>query len=714
MNQTKFSTALTKNETNARFFLENDPQPKPTKLEETQTHDAAQNDAFRSLYCDDDGLVPRPLCIVIVSGEDTVRLRGMQPANDNIGFVDGHQFNTHMATVVAKGIRAGTVVHIRTDHTDEGVRAANEIAAAIGNIAPAQRCVCFLPPWFKTDESGSIVKRFGERAQPTEAERALDQEPLDLAHDIPLEFVRPVAPANDNANDDNRASDWPEPEPLDAIDVPAFPVHALPGVLRALVVSIADAMQVPTDLAANYAIGTAAAALRGRLVARLGPDWNEPVGLYIATALPPGERKSPVAARVTAPIRDFERELANLAKPLVAQAREARAIQESRLRKLRKTAGEANTAEARDTAARDAAQLAIEMDESPLVVSPVLIVDDVTPEQLATIMEQQQGRLAVISAEGTMIDAMVRYQKGGAPAYDTLLKAHAGETIRISRRVREEHIAEPRLTIVIAMQPSHLGRFVSHPEAAGRGLVDRFLISLPASRVGFRRTEQVEINREAMASFSGAIRRLLIAFHPLDVSHEITITPAALDVFQAWRKEREPMRRPSGEHGHIPGFASKSEGALGRIAAVFAAIDAAEKSANVLSVLSGISEEHVRNAATVMDYFLAHASAVRYLGRLTANDSDIQLVAARLLEMFGRREATFSRRELHRNVSARFPAMPELTRVLAVFESKSWIRPVDAGNKPGRPSKQFELSPRLGEIADKTDRTPAEGKPGAK
>ena len=57
-----------------------------------------------------------------------------------------------------------------------------------------------------------------------------------------------------------------------------------------------------------------------------------------------------------------------------------------------------------------------------------LIVDDVSPERLATLLRDHGGRIAVLSAEGDIFDVMAgRYSKGGVPNLGVFLKGHAGD-----------------------------------------------------------------------------------------------------------------------------------------------------------------------------------------------------------------------------------------------------------------------------------------------
>ena len=106
---------------------------------------------------------------------------------------------------------------------------------------------------------------------------------------------------------------------------------------------------------------------------------------------------------------------------------------------------------------------------------PRILADDTTPEALSTVMAAQDGRLAVISAEGGIFDIIGgRYSR--MPNFDIYLKAHAGDEIRVDRVGRKpEHIEHPALTLALAVQPAVLRTIADREGFRGRGLLARFL-----------------------------------------------------------------------------------------------------------------------------------------------------------------------------------------------------------------------------------------------
>ena len=86
---------------------------------------------------------------------------------------------------------------------------------------------------------------------------------------------------------------------------------------------------------------------------------------------------------------------------------------------------------------------------------PRILADDVTPEACASLLVEQDGRLAVISAEGGIFDIMAGRYSGHVPVLDVWLKGHSGDPLRVDRKGREpEYVERPALTLSLMVQPS--------------------------------------------------------------------------------------------------------------------------------------------------------------------------------------------------------------------------------------------------------------------
>ena len=190
-------------------------------------------------------------------------------------------------------------------------------------------------------------------------------------------------------------------------NLPDFSTEALPNALRNWVEAESHATQTPADLAGLLSIATCSAMIARRVVVEPRIGWREPVNLFVAVLLDPGNRKSAVFADATKPLRDLEAELIEAARPKIARAQSDRRQKEARIRRLEKRADERG-----DEVARiEAGVLATELAESSESALPRLLVDDATSEKLGMMLAEQYGRIASMSAEGGVFDIIVYGRK---------------------------------------------------------------------------------------------------------------------------------------------------------------------------------------------------------------------------------------------------------------------------------------------------------------
>jgi replicative DNA helicase len=237
---------------------------------------------------------------------------------------------------------------------------------------------------------------------------------------------------------------WAEPVPLrPVVDLPGFPVEALPDWLAEYVAAEATATQTPPDLAAMLLLTALAAAAGGLAEVQLRLGWREPLNLFTATTLPPGNRKSAVFRDVTRPLVNFDRDEAARMQTIVLEAITARKVAERAADAAQATAGKA-TGDGADAALAEAIAAAARAEAIHVPSIPRLLADDATPEALATLLADH-GRISLLSPEGGVFDMMAgRYQSGG-PSLDVHLKGHAGDAIRVDRKGRPaEYVEQPR------------------------------------------------------------------------------------------------------------------------------------------------------------------------------------------------------------------------------------------------------------------------------
>jgi replicative DNA helicase len=487
---------------------------------------------------------------------------------------------------------------------------------------------------------------------------------------------------------------WAPPIPLGvAGEVPRFPVEVLPSWLGEYVAAVATATQTPPDLAGMLALAVLATVAAGAIEVQPRPGWQEPLCLFVAVGMDAGARKSSVFTAMTRPVADFERQQAAAALPGITETAVLRRIADQAAAAAEAAAGRAPANQQEQARAEAIGRTA---EAARLVVPPVprWLVDDATPEALAGLLATY-GRIALLSPEGDVFDQMAgRYNQAAGPNLGVYLKGHAGDLLKVDRRGRPpEYVERPCLTIGLAVQPEVLRGLAGRPGFSGRGLLARFLYSLPASLVGHRQPGARPVPQATADRYALELQALAASL-AVPAGDEgpalLTLDQAAGELLLAFERDLEPrLAAGSGDLAHLAGWAAKLAGATCRLAG--------------LLHLAGhlrdgwarpIGADKFAGAVRLGGYLIEHARAVFDLMGADARVDD----ARWLLDWIGRTsQVQFSRRDAHQAARGRFRKAADLEPALALLEEHGWVRRVDAdpaGPKGGRPaSPRFLVNP---------------------
>ncbi|MCC7112041.1 MAG: DUF3987 domain-containing protein [Deltaproteobacteria bacterium] len=476
---------------------------------------------------------------------------------------------------------------------------------------------------------------------------------------------------------------WAPPIPLDAhgLDLPAFPVGALPSALRPWVEAEAEAVQVPADLVAFCALGTVAACVQGRAVAEVRPGWSEALGLYCFVAMPSASRKSGAFRDAVAPLAELQDQAAAEMAGEIREARALRRVAEKRLERAERTAARADaTGQAPEAEVRAAVQ-ALELVAVP--AAPRWLIDDATPEALTLALAAQGGALALMSAEADgLVTSMGRYSEEAN--LGPLLAGHTGE--RFSRdRVAGGSLVIPRatMTVCIAAQPVTLAMLAPH---AGRGLPARMLFALPDDRLGRRRDDGAPVPANVANGYRGLIRRLAELPAHRDATGmlepaAVPFSPGARRIFEGYHAILEP--RLAGDLVPIQAWAGKLRGQLVRIATLFHVVGAEDYT-------EPVTEEAAAQAMCLADYLIAHSFAAH----ASMGASEAQRDAATVLRAVRRSgNSTATEREILR--LCRGLDRKRRDAALDVLVERGHLRCIRIDHPPGGgpPTVVFEVHP---------------------
>jgi replicative DNA helicase len=487
---------------------------------------------------------------------------------------------------------------------------------------------------------------------------------------------------------------WAPPVPLGiAAEMPAFPIQVLPGWLAEYVAAVATATQTPPDLAGMLALAVLATVAAGAVEVEPRPGWREPLCLFVAVGMDAGARKSSVFTALTRPVAEFEREQAAAALPAITETATLRRIAESAAAHAEVAASKAPPDQAE---AKQAEAIARAAEAARLAVPPVprWLVDDATPEALAGLLATY-GRIALLSPEGDAFDQMAgRYNQSAGPNLGVYLKGHAGDLLKVDRRGRPpEYVERPCLTIGLAVQPEILRGLAGRPGFGGRGLLARFLYSLPQSLVGRRQPGTPPVPAPVADRYTLELQALAATLAvPAgdDGPALLTLDQAAGELLLAFERDLEPrLAADSGDLAHLAGWAAKLAGATCRLAGLL------HLAAHLRDGWAQpIGADTFAGAARLADYLVEHARAVFDLMGADPRVDD----ARWLLDWIARTNRTqFSRRDAHQAARGRFHKGTDLEPTLALLEEHGYLRRVDAnpaGSKGGRPaSPRFLVNP---------------------
>lgn len=485
-------------------------------------------------------------------------------------------------------------------------------------------------------------------------------------------------------------TDWQAPISLQSATLPPWPDDVFPAPIQAFVCGLSASTETPPELSALMVLAALSAAAQGKYRVRVKADYFEPVNVWTCAGLPPGSRKTAVQSAATAPLSAWEKVQRDIAEPAIKAAKSNHATISERISQFRKMAGKAKGADF-DSLKKEIATLEADLPEIP--TAPQVWAQDVTPENLGTIMADNHERMAVLSDESGIFDILAGRYSGGIPNLDLFLQGHAGSPVRVNRGSRPPvFMQNPALTFGLSPQPDVLRGLTEKPSFRGRGLLGRFLYALPASNLGYRTLDARPMLGDTHARYEGILTLMLNQEMGSDETgkprpHILKVSSDALQEWQTFAHRVEAGMREGGTYAHLTDWAGKFPGAVARIAALL----------HITRHAMGrpweheISLEDMAAALRMADAMSAHALAVfDLMGADPALDG--ARVVLRWIEREGKPEFTF--RDCHYAHKTRFKRAAELEPIIDVLIERHYIRPRIA-KVAHRPSRILEVNPAI-------------------
>jgi len=371
---------------------------------------------------------------------------------------------------------------------------------------------------------------------------------------------------------DEEDGDWFEGDPVplsQSVQLPPFPVVALPEPIAEMVCAVSEATQTDPAMAATSALSALSACCGGHAEIEIRHGWREPLCLYTATIAAPGERKSAVQLAMTRPILDVEASLVEKGKAarLEAETRKQVAIKTGEQQRAAAAKARPNERDMKMADAIGAAMIAESIDVPPIAR---LVADDITPEAAASLLAEQGGRLAIISAEGGIFDIIAGRYSRSIPNMDLWLKGHSGDPLKVDRKGRPpEYVRRPALTLGLMIQPAVLSAIAANREFRGRGFLARILYSCPESKVGRRTIAAPPVDIAVEKRYEAVVAELASGMAGWVADPAVlTLTPTAQQAIKAIEAAVEPTLAGDGELAALADWGAKYVGAVARIAGI--------------------------------------------------------------------------------------------------------------------------------------------------
>lgn len=371
---------------------------------------------------------------------------------------------------------------------------------------------------------------------------------------------------------------WGEPLPLIAHQqADPYPLDSLPGIIGAAVREVVAFVQCPVALGACSALAVIATVAQGLVDVRRAEKLEGPTSLFMLAIADSGERKSTVDGFFSKPVREWEAEQAEAAKPDLQRfdaAKETWEAKKSGLLAAIKDAAKGG----KSTGDLESMVADLEAEKPAPPKVPRLLFGDSTPEALAYRLAHGWPVGGVLSSEAGVVFGGHAMGKDSAMRNMAMLNSLWGaEPLTIDRRSVESFtVRGARLTMGLAVQSETVRSFIEGSKGLARGIgfLARFLIAWPESTQGKRMFKDPSENWPHLAKFHRRLGALLD--HSLmtndrdELQPEILeLSPEAKAVWVAFHDDVEAELRPGRDMAEAKDVASKAADNAARLAAIF-------------------------------------------------------------------------------------------------------------------------------------------------
>jgi hypothetical protein len=267
--------------------------------------------------------------------------------------------------------------------------------------------------------------------------------------------------------------------------ISSFPLEHLPPAARAMAGTVARVARTPEPLAACCVLAVLSASIGAGLQVPSQPDKIARGNLYFLVGMKSGMGKSETFRPVVEPFFAYERDMVEHWQAEVLPGLEAEAdLLKKEIETLVKKLGKGKSGMEREELRRELAAKKKAMKETTdgIANPPRLCCEDVTSQQLAAMLQQNQEQLASLSPDaGSIVNILLgQYSKLDRTDDNIYLKAWSGDNCRVDRKGSGPILLQrPCLAALWLVQPDKIETLLAERSLTDGGLIPRPLMCQP-------------------------------------------------------------------------------------------------------------------------------------------------------------------------------------------------------------------------------------------
>lgn len=472
-----------------------------------------------------------------------------------------------------------------------------------------------------------------------------------------------------------------------------FPDGVLPDWIQDKVDQTSEIIEAPKTMVSMTALSVLSVALHSKIQMTLRPSWVIRPNVFMLVVALPGESKTPTLKEMYKPIRKYEDEIKQLHELNVHSiGAQYEALDEQinkakkELNKIDDTNGALNGVNKKEILDK-ISRLGKEKSELPSLNNPRITADEVTPEGYIQLLADNKGILSIISAE---MDIFTMFSNGanGVPKPEALLKVYNQEQITKDLKGDKKegskgvHIKSPSSVCFSMIQPIVLKNMSDL--LIGRGLLDRFILAFPESRIGTKQFIDIEPDQRINNIYDGAIEKMLKI---KDDSYHLTFEPDAKKVFNDFLKKHDKAQAEGNDLYDLGSYATKIPQNIGKIIPLLHVAD------NIIhdDVPEKVSKETLDKAISLYEFIISNAFKGLNVGKRNLRDAAMEKVISKIKNsktLKGHQEIAI--RDIVRTYDNNSSGKKELEIALEELEDRNYLIRFNVGRK-----KNVWLNPKI-------------------